>query len=143
MQSDYRDESSEPTVPITAQSLPIPSIALIGKPMWPSGTVLSRGLMRMSLPPSRLVTRSDVYLTGGCKRTAEFAAKHGKPWLHLAAERSGEDGVGALKRFIECNGIRVSNVAGSRASRDPNVAQFVTETLLGCLSVAVARQCSP
>ena len=68
-------------------------------------------------------------LTGGSKRTAEFASKHGKPWIHLSAQAVGDKAPELLRAFIVQHGIRVLNVAGPRASKEPDVAEFVTATL--------------
>ena len=69
-------------------------------------------------------------LTGGSKRTAEFAAKHCKPFLHLPRHSSSyEPPALILQRFIQENGVRVLNVAGTRASKEPEVWRFAYETL--------------
>jgi len=67
-------------------------------------------------------------LTGGSKLTAEFAAKHGKPWLHLAKAESC-DPAGKLNEFLAIHAVRVLNVADSRASKEPEVAKFVEGVL--------------
>jgi hypothetical protein len=54
-------------------------------------------------------------LTGGSERTAEFAAAHGRPCLHLAPERSGDDPALVLRQFVAAHGVPILNVAGSRA----------------------------
>jgi hypothetical protein len=54
-------------------------------------------------------------LTGGSKLTAECAAKHGKPSLHLAKAAQG-DPAGRLREFLSAHAVKVLNVAGSRAS---------------------------
>ena len=69
-------------------------------------------------------------LTGGSKRTAEFAAKHCQPFLHLPRHSSSyEPPALILQRFIQENGVRVLNVAGTRASKEPDVWRFAYETL--------------
>jgi Circularly permutated YpsA SLOG family len=66
-------------------------------------------------------------LSGGSKRTMEFARKHKKPWLrlragdHVAAEK--------LKAFTEGHRLKTLNVAGPRASNEPGVREFVMRTL--------------
>src|SRR4051812_48813096 len=62
-------------------------------------------------------------LTGGSKRTADFARKHRKPWLHIHKKtpHAGE----VLRRFIEEHVIRVLNVAGPRASSQPGIGEVV------------------
>jgi len=66
-------------------------------------------------------------LSGGSKKTAEFAVKHGKPLLHLhpGIETPGQE----LAAFIRTNGIKVLNVAGSRLSGEPRIAEFVVAAL--------------
>ncbi len=66
-------------------------------------------------------------LAGGSKKTAEFARNHGKPRLHLhpGIETSGEE-LGAL---IRTSGITVLNVAGSRLTGEPRIAEFVVAAL--------------
>jgi hypothetical protein len=67
-------------------------------------------------------------LTGGCKETVEFAQKHGKPVLHLIRNGPASPEL-ALRRFIQDHGIKVLNVAGPRASNEPEVGVFVLEVL--------------
>jgi hypothetical protein len=52
-------------------------------------------------------------LTGGSKRTAELAIRHGRPCLHLASERADTDHAHLLKDFVVDHGVKVLNVAGS------------------------------
>ena len=68
-------------------------------------------------------------LAGGSKRTAEFAKKHGKPWLHLSERGSYESAGERLAAFIREHNIKTLNVAGSRGSKEPGVAAFVKRTL--------------
>jgi hypothetical protein len=67
-------------------------------------------------------------LSGGSKRTADFAIKHGKPWLHLHPGTSYQL-ARVLLDFINWNNIAVLNVAGSRRSKEPEVAAFVKRVL--------------
>jgi hypothetical protein len=69
-------------------------------------------------------------LSGGSKRTAEFAAKHRKPWIHLPRRASTyEDPALLLQRFVDEHEIRILNVAGTRGSKEPEVWRFAFETL--------------
>jgi putative molybdenum carrier protein len=68
-------------------------------------------------------------LTGGSRKTAEIARQYGRPWLHLSRGASGADAGERLRRFVEEHRIRVLNVAGPRASTEPAVRGFVSETL--------------
>ena len=66
-------------------------------------------------------------LTGGSRKTAEFAVKHNKPWLHIHPGR--EDAPQALRDLVTDNEIATLNVAGPRASKEPQVGKFVKEVL--------------
>lgn len=68
-------------------------------------------------------------LTGGSLRTVNLARKHARPCLRLSAELHREDAPALLRDFIQRHGIRVLNVAGPRASKEPSVGQFVREVL--------------
>lgn len=74
-------------------------------------------------------------LDGGSALTEALAGKHDRLHLHLNMDRlSVHDAAGLLQRWIEGNGIRVLNIAGPRASRDPNIYRVTTavlETLFG------------
>ena len=66
-------------------------------------------------------------LTGGSKKTIDFAIKHKKPWLHLHQGRDHPEAT--LLRFIREHRIQVLNVAGPRASKEPEVAAFARRVL--------------
>jgi putative molybdenum carrier protein len=67
-------------------------------------------------------------LTGGSKKTAAFAIKHKKPWLHIC--RDGQYGAAeSLRRFLSDHMIETLNVAGARASREPQISDFVKKVL--------------
>lgn len=66
-------------------------------------------------------------LMGGSKKTAQLATKHGKPWIHLSARSL--DAAKRLLVFIDDNDIKTLNVAGTRASKDPQIYNFVKQTL--------------
>jgi len=68
-------------------------------------------------------------LTGGSRRTAELAQQHGKPWLHLSKDASTGNSGERLRRFVQEHHIRVLNVAGPRASTEPDIGEFVRATL--------------
>ncbi|MEM7015317.1 MAG: putative molybdenum carrier protein [Verrucomicrobiota bacterium] len=67
-------------------------------------------------------------LTGGSKLTAEFAREFTKPWLHISSVAT-PDPTMALRRFIDENFVQILNVAGPRDSTEPQVAEFVRDTL--------------
>lgn len=74
-------------------------------------------------------------LTGGSALTAKLAKTHTRPCLHIdlgalsiieAAER--------IRQWLTSNRIRTLNVAGSRASKAPNIHQATVEVLMFALS---------
>ena len=68
--------------------------------------------------------------TGGSRLTAEFAAEHLKPLLHVDFSAvSLENGLKRAAEWIEANKIGVLNIAGPRASEDPLIYQAVREFL--------------
>ena len=58
----------------------------------------------------------------------QFTRKHSEPCLDLSAEKSRDHAL-ALREFIESNTIRFVNVAGSPASKEPGVGDFVKDVL--------------
>ena len=66
-------------------------------------------------------------LSGGSKKTLEFALKHGKPCLHI---HSGVKDVGKrLLEFVVDNESKTLSVAGPRASKESGGGDFVKEVL--------------
>jgi hypothetical protein len=69
-------------------------------------------------------------LTGGSDYTREMAQKHNKPWIHVDASKYSVDAaVEVIRAWLGGNNIRVLNVAGPRASKDPKI-YGTTDTLL-------------
>jgi hypothetical protein len=66
-------------------------------------------------------------VNGGSLKTMDFARKHQKPNLHLCAPDKGA--ADKLKAFIQDHGVKVLNMAGPRASKEPGVGKFVIRTL--------------
>lgn len=66
-------------------------------------------------------------LSGGSALTAECARHQGRPCLHLtpAVNEPGRQ----LQEFVVRHGIRVLNVAGPRASEEPEAAAFAQRVL--------------
>lgn len=61
-------------------------------------------------------------LAGGSKRTADFAKKHRRPYLHLQlAEGSEVQAAQTLASFIRLRRVACLNVAGSRETKDPGI----------------------
>jgi hypothetical protein len=68
-------------------------------------------------------------LTGGTKETVEFAKEIGKPLLHLVSSGGINETATKLNAFLKEQGIVVLNVAGPRASEEPQIGQFVKAVL--------------
>ena len=64
-------------------------------------------------------------LTGGSLATAELASGLGKPCLHLSGLQDAPDNVRQLASFLHRHEVRVLNVAGPRASGEPQVGAFI------------------
>lgn len=64
-------------------------------------------------------------LTGGSRATREFARLHAKPCLHV----SGDGAPAKVRRFLAQHGVRILNVAGPRASKEPEVYALVIALL--------------
>jgi hypothetical protein len=76
-------------------------------------------------------------LTGGTKETAEFVKEIGKPLLKLASSAGIQESATQLNSFLKEHGIVVLNVAGPRASEEPEVSQFVNAVLTQALQSLV------
>ena len=68
-------------------------------------------------------------LAGGSLFTLELARSHHKPCLHLARSVHAGNAAKQLHAFLVQHHVRVLNVAGPRASQEPEVGVFVQETL--------------
>jgi hypothetical protein len=96
----------------------------------PSASYLQRTERNVRDSDGTVIFTISSQLSGGSKRTAEFAAKHRKPWVHLPQRAASyEDPALLLQRFVDENEIRVLNVAGTRGSKEPDIWRFTFETL--------------
>jgi hypothetical protein len=69
-------------------------------------------------------------LTGGSAYTRKMAMKNGKPWFHADLNKLPTFQAGKLiEGWILKNGIETLNVAGPRASKDPQIYRLVTVIL--------------
>jgi hypothetical protein len=95
----------------------------------PSAAYLQRTEWNVRDSDGTVIFSMAAKLDGGSKRTAEFAAKHGKPWLHISYAGSYERPGERLAALVRENNIKTLNVAGSRGSKEPKVAAFVKQAL--------------
>jgi hypothetical protein len=67
-----------------------------------------------------------------------LAHQLGKPLLHLHIEQGIDEAARQLRSFVEANGIAVLNVAGPRASSEPDTGKFVKAVLNHALKPSYA-----
>ena len=73
---------------------------------------------------------SHASLTGGSALTQSLADKHGKPCIHIDLSKVDiRKAVLIINIWIHRYKIKVLNIAGPRASKDPMIYQAVTELL--------------
>ncbi len=74
-------------------------------------------------------------LFGGSEYTKRMVQKYGKPWLHVDFDRRDLDpAVLLVREWLSATQPRVLNVAGSRASHDPEIYSKVKCVLAGALT---------
>lgn len=74
-------------------------------------------------------------LTAGSALTEELAALHGRPCLHLDLNRLTVTAASAeLADWLQKEGVVVLNVAGPRASKDPEIYRLTMAVLCLCLA---------
>lgn len=67
-----------------------------------------------------IISRGE--LTGGSDYTREMALKHNRPWLHVDLnETAAFRAARAIVEWLAGHNVRVLNVAGPRASKDPGI----------------------
>jgi len=98
----------------------------------PSSGYLERTEWNVRDSDATVIFTLDAKLEGGSKKTAEFAAQLGKPWLHFRAGVHPK----YLARFLLRHSVQILNVAGKRASAAPGIDELVHATLSAALSTA-------
>ena len=74
-------------------------------------------------------------LTGGSALTRKMAKKHDRPLLHLDMDKlSVSDASKTTASWIGRNNVQVLNVAGSRASKNPEIYKTTVEILKTALT---------
>lgn len=64
-------------------------------------------------------------LTGGSLATMKLAAEYVKPCLHISALQTPIENAGQLRVFIQKNEVHILNIAGPRATGEPEVGEFI------------------
>ena len=73
-------------------------------------------------------------ISGGTALTQKLAIQHGKPWLHVDMSKLSVDSAAKqLREWIDGNDIDVLNVAGAKASKDPEIYQETVAVLAAAL----------
>jgi len=88
---------------------------------------LQRTRMNVEAADGTVILTGSVRLTGGSKKTVEFATAAGKPWIYLP--RTAYTAPLEFSKFLAVYRIEILNVAGSRASKDPEIYKFTKEIL--------------
>jgi len=70
-------------------------------------------------------------VSGGTALTVDLAIRLGKPWLHLSRDAglTPTDYAGRLCEFLATHAVQRLNIAGPRASQEPEIAAFVRSVL--------------
>ena len=80
-------------------------------------------------------------LTGGSRATKEFADKHKKPCLHIDLNETPEfEAAEQILQWTLENSIAILNVAGPRASKDPEIYEAVLDLLETFYHLAVHEE---
>jgi len=75
-------------------------------------------------------------LTGGSALTRKLAKKHERLWIHADMDKlSVSDAVKTVRSWINRNSIQILNVAGARASKDPEIYKVTFQLLKTVLNV--------
>ena len=80
-------------------------------------------------------------LTGGTRLTFELARRLGKPVLHLSRDEADAPAAAAnLRAFVEERQIRTLNVAGPRASQEPEIGMLVRAVLAAAIGIGISNR---
>lgn len=96
----------------------------------PSGGYLQRTEWNVRDSDATLIFTLTEKLDRGSRRTAEFAGKLGRPWLHV---RPGVHPKFVAKFLTQYQVFKL-NVAGKRESSAPGISQLVNDVLCAALS---------
>ena len=109
---------------------PLPEVYQLAET--PSASYLQRTEWNVRDSCATLVFTLTDKLDGGSKRTADFAERLGKPWLHV------RPGVHPkyVARFLARHGVKTLNVAGKRESSAPGIGAFASDMLSRALRLA-------
>ena len=101
----------------------------------PKANYLQRTEWNVRDSDATVIFTMDERLEGGSRRTAEFADRMGKPWMHF------RPGVHPkfITKFLSQWKVRTLNVAGTRGSPAPTIHTLVIETLTCTKTLCATR----
>jgi hypothetical protein len=102
----------------------------------PTANYLQRTEWNVRDSDATLIFTLDDKLDGGSKRTAAFADKLGKPWLHVRPSVHPK----FVARFLTRHAVKTLNVAGKRESSALGVGALVSQVLTQAISKAAERE---
>ena len=91
----------------------------------PEADYLQRTEWNVKDSDATLIISLAPQLTGGSLATMELTAAHDKPCLHLSGLQDASDNAPQLANFLRKNEVKILNVAGPRASGEPQLGAFV------------------
>ncbi|GAB6267685.1 MAG: putative molybdenum carrier protein [Smithella sp.] len=95
----------------------------------PTGDYSQRTLQNV-LDADGTVIVSHGFLTGGSALTREFAIQHKKHWIHIdLKELPLQEAAESLSSWLKENEIKVLNVAGPKAGKDPKIYEATLRLL--------------
>lgn len=98
----------------------------------PSDDYLTRTGWNVRDSDATVIFSTAAGLAGGSDATRRSALELGRPCLHLSRANGG-DPAAELREFVGGHAVRVLNVAGPRASEEPEVGAFVESVLSSAL----------
>ncbi|MGY6278233.1 putative molybdenum carrier protein [Methylomonas sp. MgM2] len=76
-------------------------------------------------------------LSGGTELTKKLAFKYRRPTIHVHVGLGIEDAAILIKKFVHQYSTKVLNVAGPRASEEPDIGTFITKVLDAAFSQTI------
>jgi hypothetical protein len=103
----------------------------------PTANYAERTVCNVRDSDATVLFTTRVELTGGTRLTAEMATEQGKPLLHLCQASVGPlEAAVELRKYLADHRVTRLNVAGPRASQDPDVAAYVDAVLTAALAAS-------
>ena len=94
-----------------------------------SGGYLKRTEFNVRDSDGTVIFTLDNELEGGSLKTAQYALKHGKPFLHLHMHMTVTQAATMIAGWILAFPVANLNVAGSRATKAAGIEKFVAQVL--------------